>query len=106
METEKAVRLVGEALETLEPRSAKWFLDRPVSNSGRLARRISDLAAGYGWPWSVEVVLNPDAAILSSNAVAVTSDSLILDGAAGWINFNDYLVRHYLPEAWTVDLRS
>ncbi len=106
METARAIGLTGDALEDLGPKRVRWFLDRPISNSGRLAARIKDLAATHGWPWSVEVVFNPDAEILSSDAVAVTSDSLILDGAKRWVNFNRYLVEKYLTEAWVIDLRS
>ena len=90
----------------MKPKSVRWFLDRPVSNSGRLAERIRDLAEARGWPWSVDVVFNPDADILSSDGIVVTSDSLILDGATRWVNFNRYLVEKYLAEAWLIDLRS
>ena len=60
----------------------------------------------HDWPWSVEVVFNPDAEILSSDGLVVTSDSLILDGAVRWVNFNRYLVEKYLAESWVIDLRS
>jgi hypothetical protein len=106
LETERAILLIGEALETLKPKSAKWFLDRPISNSGRLAQRIKELARERGWPWSLEVVFNPDASILATEGIAVTSDSLILDGAKRWINLSDFLVRRYLPQAWVIDLSS
>jgi hypothetical protein len=103
-ETEAAILLVGEGLSALGPASARWLLDRPVSNSGRLARRIRELAAGHGWPWEVEVAFNPDREIVNSGRVAVTSDSNILDGAARWFNFNEYLIANYLPRAWVIDL--
>lgn len=43
-ETERAITLIGEAIDTLQPRSVRWVLDRPISNSGRLAKRIRDAA--------------------------------------------------------------
>src|SRR2546429_7651743 len=43
-ETDTAIQLIGEALEVLQPKSVDWVLDRPISNSGRLAQRIRDLA--------------------------------------------------------------
>jgi hypothetical protein len=104
-ETEKAILLIGKALAPLEPKSARWLLDQPISNSGRLARKINELATERGWPWSVRVVFNPDAEIIAAGEIAVTSDSIILDRVAGWINFNEYLVKRYLPESWLVDLR-
>jgi hypothetical protein len=103
-ETEKAICLIGEALESSKPESILWLLDRPISNSGRLARRIRDLASSRGWPWTVNTVFNPDTEILSADAIAVTSDSSVLDKVTAWINLNDYLVRKYLPQSWVIDL--
>jgi hypothetical protein len=104
-ETERALRLIGDALAALQPAAAGWLLDRPVSNSGRLARMIRDLAARHDWPWSVELVFNPDREIAASAHVAVTSDSNILDGAARWLNLGRHLVETRLPESWMIDLR-
>jgi hypothetical protein len=106
VETEKAINLIGAALEDFQPETVKWFLDRPVSNSGRLAQRIKETAAVNDWPWSVEVVFNPDADILASTGIAVTSDSLILDGTARWINLSRYLVEKQIAHSWVIDLKS
>jgi hypothetical protein len=103
-ETEAAILLVGEALAALGPASALWLLDRPVSNSGRLAARVRALAAARGWPWEVEAVFNPDREIVNSSRVALTSDSNVLDGAARWLNFNEYLIERFVPRAWVIDL--
>ena len=65
-ETERAVRLLGEAFAALGLGPARWLLDRPVSNSGRLAERIRETARERGWPWTVEAVFNPDAEIRAS----------------------------------------
>lgn len=105
VETEKAICLIGDVLENLKIKSAKWLLDKPVSNSGRLAGRINDIANQHQWPWSVEVLFNPDLAISSSDDVVVTSDSTILDRAAKWTNFNDYLINKHLSHSWLIDLR-
>ncbi|HWS56287.1 MAG TPA: DUF5616 domain-containing protein, partial [Pyrinomonadaceae bacterium] len=105
-ETEAAILLAGEALSALGPASARWLLDRPVSNSGRLAERVRGLAAARAWPWEVEVVFNPDREITTSPRLALTSDSNVLDGAARWFNFNEYLIANYLPQAWVIDLSS
>jgi hypothetical protein len=104
VETESAVRLIGETLEALQPLSATWFLDKPVSNSGRLAHRMIDLSAERGWQWDVQLVMNPDAAISSSNLISITSDSVILDRTSRWINFGRYLIERNLPSAWVVNL--
>jgi hypothetical protein len=103
-ETNAAISLVGAAFEPLGPKSVDWLLDRPVSNSGRLARRIRDTASEHGWPWRVEVVFNPDTRILSPDKIAITSDSSILDCAPSWLNFNRYLVEARLRDCWLVNL--
>ncbi|HEV2663394.1 MAG TPA: DUF434 domain-containing protein [Blastocatellia bacterium] len=105
-ETEEAIRLIGEILFGAEPASVLWLLDRPVSNSGRLAQRIREIAAEHDWPWRVEVVMNPDKVLRSSDQIVVTSDSNVLDGVNGWINLGEILVTQRLSEAWIVDLRD
>jgi hypothetical protein len=103
-ETERAIHLVGEALEGIEPESVRWLLDRPVSNSGRLAQRIREAAMQRGWPWMVEAVFNPDKLIQTSDSVAVTSDSLVLDYARRSVNLNQHLITRYLSDSWLIDL--
>lgn len=105
-ETENAIRLIGKALQTLKPKSAKWFLDSPISNSGRLAAEIRKAARENGWNWTVETAFNPDAEIIASNDIAVTSDSIVLDGVRRWINFNEYLIQEFLKDVWLIDLQT
>jgi hypothetical protein len=104
-ETARAINLIGEALAPHRPRSVTWLLDKPVSNSGRLAQQIASIADERGWAWRVEVVMNPDKDILSAGLVALTSDSAVLDGAVKWVNFARLLVERHSPEAWLVNLR-
>ena len=104
-ETERAILLIGDVLATLQPAAAGWLLDKPISNSGRLAERIRNLAAERGWPWRVELVFNPDAEIARSAAIAVTSDSNVLDRAARWVNLGRDLIEARLPDSWVIDLR-
>ncbi|HYG80580.1 MAG TPA: DUF434 domain-containing protein [Pyrinomonadaceae bacterium] len=103
-ETERAVLLAGEALAALRPESVLWLLDRPVSNSGRLAERVRAVAAARGWPWRVEVEFNPDREIVNSARVAVTSDSNVLDGVARWLNLGRMIVERHVPGAWVLNL--
>ncbi len=103
-ETEHALSLIGEALQELGAALVLWLLDRPVSNSGRLAEKIIDLAVKRNWPWQVEVVLNPDSMIKSSPAIAITSDSSILDYVERWADLKAYLLAKKIPEAWLINL--
>jgi hypothetical protein len=103
-ETERAVRLAGEALEHLRPAPVVWLFDKPVSNSGRLDERVRNIAGECGWPWTVEVEFNPDRTIVNSGRVAVTSDSNVLDGVARWLNLSRLLVERSVARAWLLDL--
>jgi hypothetical protein len=103
-ETERAIIMIGKALQELGSSSVLWLLDRPVSNSGRLASRIAELALQHGWPWQVETVFNPDSRIISSPRVAITSDSLILDRVGKWTDLKSHLLSKEIPDAWLIDL--
>ena len=103
-ETERAITLIGEAIETLQPMSVRWMLDRPISNSGRLAKRIRDAARPKQWNWTVEVVFNPDAEISASDRIVISSDSHVLDESARWLNFNSLLIEKQLDQSWLIDL--
>lgn len=105
-ETEKALCLVGELLAKAEPRQVTWLLDQPVSNSGRLAQRIRELAAENRWPWQVGVVMNPDQVLRKTKQIVVTSDSNILDAPVKWVNLNCLLIKEKLTQAWLVDLKD
>jgi hypothetical protein len=103
-ETERAVLLAGLALGALAPSSVLWLFDRPVSNSGRLAARVREVAAARGWPWEVRAEFNPDREMVNSSLVAVTSDSNVLDGVARWLNLGRMIVERYVPDAWVIGL--
>ena len=103
-ETDKAIRLIGNSLEVLRPKSVAWVLDRPISNSGRLAKRIREVANQYGWNWSVEVVFNPDAEISASDRIVISSDSHVLERVSRWLDFNRLLMERVLDDSWLIDL--
>ncbi|HEX6729865.1 MAG TPA: DUF434 domain-containing protein [Pyrinomonadaceae bacterium] len=105
-ETERAIIMVGKALQAVGASSVLWLLDRPVSNSGRLASRIAELALQHAWPWQVETVFNPDSRIISFRGVAITSDSLILDRVERWADLKSHLLAKEIPDAWLIDLSS
>jgi hypothetical protein len=103
-ETSPAIQLIGEFLGALKPESVAWLLDRPVSNSGRLAKLIRDCGGQNGWPWTVETCLNPDREIVSSRRIVISSDGPLLDQVKRWTNFNRHLIDKRLDAPWLVDL--
>ena len=103
-ETDRALNLIGESLSHLKPRSVKWLLDRPVSNSGRLAARIRDLAEHHSWQWDIETCFNPDREIIASGHITISSDGPLLDQVERWTNFARDLIEKSVADAWIIDL--
>ena len=102
-ETRQAIELIGNVLQSFAPESVLWLFDKPVSNSGRLAVMVRDIAELHRWNWQAELIENPDQTILGSHKVAITSDSVILDGVGLWVNLGAYLITKYFHEAWMID---
>ncbi len=105
-ETAAAIRLAGAALEELEPEGVRWYLDRPVSNSGKLRIRLLEMAAEAGWNWEVVLCNNPDQELLVETAVVASSDSQVIDGARRWFNFTRFLVDTFLPDRAIIRMAS
>lgn len=104
-ETDTALLAVAKRLDQLNIRSATWLLDKPVSNSGRLARRIREMALAHGWPWSAEVVMNPDAELAGSSRPVITSDGKVIERAGAWFNLAaDMLLGCEWCDPWLIDL--
>lgn len=104
-ETGPALTLIGETIAGLKPGVVTWYLDAPVSNSGRLRQLMADHAAARGWAWAVEIVPNPDAVLMAATGcVVATADSVILDAAAAWFNLARYVVESGVPGANVVRL--
>jgi hypothetical protein len=94
--TDPALDLLAARL----PGAATWFLDRPVSNAGRLAENLRARAAANGLTWTVHVVDGADGALLASGLPLATGDGGLLQRAP-WVD----LLGACLPaEAWVVDL--
>mgnify|MGYP000899306840 FL=1 len=103
-ETEPALSLIGEALNGFRPAQCCWYLDRPVSNSGRLRTRLQRLAAERGWPWQVELASDVDSVLSASPHIIATADSVILDRCRRWFNLAREVVSRRLPLTAVVGL--
>jgi len=103
-ETGPALMLIGRTLDRFSLAACCWYLDRPVSNSGRLRARLEQLAASRGWPWQVELSPNVDAVLAVSPHVVATADSVILDRCARWFNLAREVLTCGLSGVEIVDL--
>jgi hypothetical protein len=103
-ETRPAIDRVGAHLESLGVPASRWFLDSPVSNSGRLKAAIEEIARGRGWDWAVEVVFDPDKVLIAAKEdIVVTADSVVLDGCGAWFNLAREVVAT-MEGVWLVKL--
>ena len=120
-ETRPALELLGNVTASLGVAECLWFLDRPVSNSGRLKGIMQEVAAAGGWRWRVELVRDPDAVLMDPGyfscpgstapnlellklPVVATADSAILDRCGAWFNLARETVVRHVPTAWVVEL--
>lgn len=85
--TETAIMLIGKMLEKSKAGRAIFYLDAPVSNSGRLKQKIIELFSQFTFEVEVKVINNVDAVLEELDNV-ITSDAIILDKCVSWINLN------------------
>jgi len=103
-ETVPAALRVGRVLAEAGVAAARWLLDRPVSNSGRLRASLEAIAAEAGHAWTVELVPDPDPMLRAADVPVATADSGILDGCRAWVDLAREVVERTVPSAWVVDL--
>ena len=105
-ETVPALELLGCVLAEYGVGETLWYLDRPVSNSGRLKAVMAAAAAKHGWPWRIELVADPDALLAETEQTIVTADSAVLDRCAAWFNLARVTVDGHIPEARVIHLHQ
>ena len=103
-ETEPAIGLIGRTLAALAAGPCVWYLDRPVSNSGRLKQLIARSAEANGWDWNVQLVADPDPILAEAGDIVATADSVILDRCARWLNLARTAIERYVPGAHLIDM--
>jgi hypothetical protein len=94
-ETAPAVELIGRSLAQWQPARCLWYLDAPVSNSGRLAAILRAAGLRLGLDWQVELVDNPDRVLAGAGDIVATADSVILDRCGAWINFTIHVLAEH-----------
>lgn len=97
-----ALNLMGDYLERKEIRKAVFYLDAPVSNSGRLSGLIRDIMQKYRFETEALCVNGVDR-LLKDRDYAVTSDSVIMEQGRGWLNLTPSVLPEKSPELWIID---
>jgi hypothetical protein len=99
-----AIQLIGEKLATFEIQEVIFYLDAPVSNTGRLKQKILDILANANYLVTVELVNNPDV-ILERLGNVVTGDAIILNRCDSWINLAADIIDEKMTGLEYVNLR-
>lgn len=89
--TDIAIIEIGKMLEKNKIKKAIFYLDAPVSNSGRLKLRIIELLEKFKFEVQVENIKTVDSTLKTLENV-VTSDAIILDNCKSWINLNERII--------------
>ena len=103
-ETRPAIDLIGRQLKAFGVREARWLLDRPVSNRGRLRDLLLEVAGELGVAWTVMLESNPDPELRGSREIVATADSAILERCLRWFGLAGLVVECSVPEAWVIKL--
>jgi hypothetical protein len=102
-ETDTALTVLARTLSRLSLAGVQFYLDAPVSNSGRLRERIMTHAPEFGAPVEVELVRDPDQTLAGLRNV-VSADSVVIDAAETWVNLAAPITKEYFENAWLVEL--
>lgn len=103
-ETIPVLRMIGETCVAWGVTRCHWWLDQPVSNSGRLRTLIHDISAAAGWAVAVDLAFNPDRVLWESEQVIATADGVVLDRCRKWVNLSRYIISDRIPQTRLVDL--
>ena len=100
--TETAIDLIGRALTEAQIGKAVFYLDAPVSNSGRLKQKIVEQLQECPFEVQAEVISNVDSVLERLDQV-ITGDAIILDKCDSWINLNARIIDGMIGEYPYVD---
>ena len=101
--TDAALNLTGKTLKDLNVPMVKFYLDSPVSNSGRLKTKILECSEQWRIPVEIDLIPNVDA-VLAGKERIITGDSIILDECKSWLNLSRKIIEDHIQDAWVIDL--
>ena len=100
--TEPAVNLVIKKLKEIGVKKANFYLDKPISNAGRLKSLILDIAKEHEFNTNVEIIDHVDSFLYDKENV-ITGDSVILDNCISWVNLYKMIIDD-LEDVWKIKL--
>ena len=100
--TQKAVGLLLGQLELMGISEACFYLDAPVSNSGRLSALILQCAKDYSVSVRTQIIPGVDR-ILEQLEGVISGDAIILNRCISWLNIMPQIVGQ-MEQVWMVSL--
>lgn len=95
--TDMAIRALKEILTKLNVQKAVFYLDAPVSNSGRLKERIAELMTDSSFILEIRIENAVDYLLKQKYPVA-TADAIILDECRSWYNLTRKVIEEQIGE--------
>ncbi len=100
--TQKAIELILGQLKVLKIPESVFYLDAPVSNSGRLSTLIRQCAEDIGSYVQVQVIPDVDRTLEQMEGV-VSGDAIILNHCISWINIMPRILEQ-AGQIWKIQL--
>lgn len=100
--TDEAIDRVIRKLQEHHIGKAVFWIDAPVSNSGRLKCHIADMAEKRSLPIDIQMVHDADAVLKEKDHV-ISGDGEILTECTNWFNLYDELIKD-LDDPWVTEL--
>lgn len=101
--TQIAIELILEQLEILKIENACFYLDAPVSNSGRLSALIRECAKNYNVLISIKVINEVDRMLEQLDNV-ISGDAIILNKCTSWLNIMPDIIKR-VENVWMIHLQ-
>lgn len=101
--TDLAITQIGKVLGCNKIKKAVFYLDSPVSNSGRLKERILDILCNSGFEVQVNLIHNVDT-VLKQMDYVITGDAIILDNCISWFNLAKEVIEQEIGGYPYIDL--
>lgn len=103
--THTAIQYIGQMLENYHIKKAIFYLDAPVSNSGRLKTHILETLQQFHYEIEVNVINDVDRVLEKLDNV-ITSDAIILDKCNSWINLNSDIIEKNIKNCNYIDFEN
>ena len=100
--TDPAIERIIAKLQENHVKNAVWWIDAPVSNSGRLKQHIAEKAEEMNFPIDIQMVRNADTELMKLDHV-ISGDSVVITECISWFNLYEKLIAD-LDHPWIVTI--